>query len=338
MSNEQYKQDKRSLILVAGAGGAIGGALVRQLFDRGFTQIRAVDIKPLSDWYQLITDVESLSLDLSESRHCMAACEGASHVYNFACDMGGMGFIEHFRIECMRSVLINTHLLEAAYQCGVKRYFYSSSACVYNTDLQVDSQVTGLKESDAYPARAERGYGWEKLYSEMLCQEYWHERGLKTFIARLHNVYGPNGTWDGGREKAPAAICRKVIDAKQRNTGEIEIWGDGKQTRSFQYIDDCLLGIDKIMHCDQLVAKPINLGSSELVSIDQLVDVAEEIAGVQLKRKYILDAPTGVSGRNSDNEMIERYFDWQPNTPLKHGLAKTYGWIEQQYLHRKASS
>src|SRR5512139_615587 len=263
---------KDELIVITGAGGFIGGALTRYFHDLGYTRIRAVDKKPLSQWYQRVPGVESLNLDVSEWENAVRACEGATEVYNLAADIGGMGFIERFRIECMRSVLIGMHMTEAAYRAGVRRFFYSSSACAYNTLLQKDPNVRALKESDAYPAMAERGYGWEKLFSEMFCQEYWAERGLKTFIARFHNVYGPHGTWFGGREKAPAALCRKVIEARDSGKLEIEIWGDGSQTRSFMYIDDCVLGIDLIMHCDDLIATPINLGSSELVSINTLAD------------------------------------------------------------------
>jgi len=255
---------------------------------------------------------------------------------NLAADMGGMGFIERFRIECLRSILINTHMIEAAYQAGAQRYFFSSSACAYNTDLQKDPNVRALKESDAYPAMAERGYGWEKLMSEMFCEEYWHERGMHTAIARFHNVYGPNGTWDGGREKAPAAICRKVIEAKESGAGVLEIWGSGEQTRSFMYIDDCTVGIDLIMHSRDLVATPINLGSSELVSINLLADLAEEIGGIKLERRHKLDAPLGVAGRNSDNSMIKQILDWEPDTSLRDGLTETYVWIEQQFQDRKA--
>jgi nucleoside-diphosphate-sugar epimerase len=226
-------------------------------------------------------------------------------------------------------------MIEAAYRAGVKRYFYSSSACAYNTLLQKDPKCRALKETDAYPAMAERGYGWEKLISEMFCQEYWAERGMKTAIARFHNVYGPMGTWDGGREKAPAAICRKVIDAIDRKTGTIEIWGDGTQSRSFMYIDDCTKGIDMIMHADNLIATPINLGSNELISVNDLVSIAEKIGGVKLKRKYILSAPKGVGGRNSDNTFIRKMLGWEPKTPFKVGLAKTYKWIEEQYQMRK---
>jgi nucleoside-diphosphate-sugar epimerase len=239
-------------------------------------------------------------------------------------------------VQCLRSILINTHMIEAAYRAGVQRYFFSSSACAYNITLQQDPDVRALKETDAYPAMAERGYGWEKLMSEIFCQEYWAERGLETYIARFHNVYGPNGTWFGGREKAPAALSRKVIEAKDSGKHEIEIWGDGHQTRSFMYIDDCTLGIDQIMHCDELIATPINLGTSELVSINQLVSLIEDIGGVKLERQYVLDAPRGVAGRNSDNTMIQSILHWEPSTPLRAGLAKTYAWIEQQYADRKA--
>lgn len=328
--------NKSDQIVIAGAGGFIAGALTRYFHELGYSNIRAIDKKPLPEWYQRIPDVECLSMDLSEKANAIRAVEGAVEVYNLAADMGGMGFIERYRIECLRSILINTHLIEAAYRAGVKRYFFSSSACAYNTLLQQDPNVRALKESDAYPAMAERGYGWEKLLSEMFCQEYSAERGLKTFIARFHNVYGPHGTWFGGREKAPAALCRKVIEASDTSSGEIEIWGDGTQTRSYMFIDDCVLGIDQIMHCEDLIATPINLGSSELVSVDELVSAIEVIAGVKLHRKYILDAPRGVAGRNSDNTFIKKVLGWEPNTPLKDGLAKTYAWIEGQYYDLKA--
>ncbi|MCX6029835.1 MAG: NAD-dependent epimerase/dehydratase family protein [Chloroflexi bacterium] len=324
------------LIVIGGAGGFIGGSLARYFHDQGFTRIRAIDKKPLPEWYQRVPGVESLCMDLSEYDNCVRACEGATEVYNLAADMGGMGFIERFRVECLRSVLINTHMIEAAYRAGARRFFFSSSACAYNITLQQDPNVRALKESDAYPAMAERGYGWEKLVSEIFCQEYWAERGLETHIARFHNVYGPNGTWDGGREKAPAAICRKVITAKDTGSHEIQIWGDGTQTRSFMYIDDCVVGIDMIMHCKELIATPINLGSSELIGVNQLVSLAEEIGGVKLTRKYQLDAPRGVAGRNSDNTFIKSVLGWEPSTPFRDGLTKTYAWIEQQYMTRKA--
>ncbi len=329
------KLNKNDLIVITGAGGFIAGALARHFHDKGFTRIRAVDKKPLPEWYQRVPGVECLTMDVGNEENCERACEGAVEVYNLAADMGGMGFIERFRVECLRSILINTHMIEAAYRAGARRYFFSSSACAYNTELQQNPEVLALKESDAYPAMAERGYGWEKLMSEMFCEEYWAERGMKTAIARFHNVYGPNGTWDGGREKAPAAICRKVIEALDTGSRKISIWGDGHQTRSFMYIDDCLKGIDMIMHSDELIATPINLGSSELVSINELVSKVEKIAGAKLDREYDLTAPRGVAGRNSDNTFIKKMLKWEPNTTLGAGLRETYKWIKQQYLARK---
>ena len=339
-SNSEVHIDRQlnsdDLIVIAGAGGFIAGALARHFHNLGFTRIRAIDRKPLPEWYQRVPGVESLSMDLSEKANAIRAVEGAAEVYNFAADMGGMGFIEHFRVECLRSILVNTHLIDAAWRAGAERYFFSSSACVYNTDLQKDPHVRALRESDAYPAMSERGYGWEKLISEMFCQEYWVERGLETHIARFHNIYGPHGTWFGGREKAPAAICRKVLEAQDSGDMRIEIWGDGTQTRSFCFIDDCVLGIDQIMHCDRLIATPINLGSSELISINDLVGMVEQIAGVKLERRYDPDAPKGVAGRNSDNTFIRSVLDWEPLTPLRTGMEKTYAWIAQQYADRKA--
>jgi len=327
--------DSNDRIVVCGAGGFIGGAYVRYLHRQGFRRIRAVDKKPLSRWYRRTPGVEELCLDLSGRGACERAAEGAVEVYDFAADMGGMGFIERFRIECMRSALINFHLIDAAWRAGARRYFYASSACVYNTELQKDPKVIALKESDAYPALAERGYGWEKLFSEMLCQEYTAERGLETYIARFHNVYGPWGTWDGGREKAPAAICRKVIEAKDTGRKTIDIWGDGSQTRSFMYIDDCTLGVDLITHCSDLVATPVNLGRSELISIDDLVALVERVGGIRLKRTYRLDAPRGVAGRNSDNAFIRKKLGWEPSIPMRRGIPLTYRWIEEQYKLRK---
>jgi GDP-D-mannose 3', 5'-epimerase len=328
--------DKDDLIVIGGAGGFIGGSLARRFHEQGFTRIRAVDKKPLPEWYQRTPGVECLCLDLSQEKNCKRACEGAAEVYNLAADMGGMGFIERFRIECLRSILINTHMIESAWRAGAKRYFFSSSACAYNVELQKSPDVRALKESDAYPAMAERGYGWEKLMSEMFCQEYWAERGFETHMARFHNVYGPWGTWDGGREKAPAAICRKVIEAKDTGQKDITIWGDGHQTRSFMYIDDCVEGIDMITHCDKLIATPINLGSDFLVSINELVTLAEGVGKIKLNRKYDLNAPKGVGGRNSDNTFIQQVLGWAPSTSLKDGLAKTYAWIEKQYKDRKS--
>ena len=328
--------NKDDLIVIGGAGGFIAGALAKYFHDQGFTRIRAIDKKPLPEWYQRTPGVECLCMDLQYEDNCKRACEDAAEVYNLAADMGGMGFIERFRIECLRSILINTHMVEAAYRAGAKRFFFSSSACAYNVELQKDPNSRALKETDAYPAMAERGYGWEKLMSEMFCQEYWAERGFETHIARFHNVYGPWGTWVGGREKAPAAICRKVIEAKDTGLHDIVIWGDGSQTRSFMYIDDCVKGIDMIMHCDELIATPINLGTSHLISISDLVSLAEKIGGVTLKREYDLDMPKGVAGRNSDNTFIKKVLGWEPDTPLEDGLKKTYNWIQQQYEDRKA--
>jgi nucleoside-diphosphate-sugar epimerase len=332
---KEHKLRNNDLIVITGAGGFIAGNLAKYFYERGFRRIRAVDKKPLGDWYLCVPGVENLCLDCSDEEACKHVCDGAVEVYNLAADMGGMGFIERFRVECLRSILINTHMIEAAYRAGVQRYFFSSSACVYNTLLQQDPNVRALKESDAYPAMAERGYGWEKLVSEMFCQEYWAERGLKTFIARFHNVYGPHGTWDGGREKAPAAICRKVVEAIDKGSSKIEIWGDGNQTRSFMYIGDCVKGIDMITHCEDLIATPVNLGSNELVSINELVSKVSRIAGVMLERTYDLNAPRGVAGRNSDNAFIQQTLNWEPNTTLDVGLQHTYEWIKDQYYNRK---
>ncbi|HEV2047544.1 MAG TPA: NAD-dependent epimerase/dehydratase family protein [Chthoniobacterales bacterium] len=314
-------------ILVCGAGGFIGGHLVADLLRQG-KKVRAVDLKPLPDWYQLFPEAENLQLDLQEKENCERAVAGCPVIYNLAADMGGMGFIENNKALCMLSILINTHLLMASKDAGVERFFYASSACVYAADKQTDPNVTALKEEDAYPAMPEDGYGWEKLFSERMCRHFREDFGLETRIARYHNVYGPNGTYDGGREKAPAAICRKVIAAKLSGKGEIEVWGDGKQTRSFMWIDDCVKGTQMILEGDYV--DPLNLGSSELVTINKLVDIVEEIAGVKLKRRYNLAAPKGVNGRNSDNALIKKIFNWEPSTRLRDGLEKTYQWIETQ--------
>ena len=328
---------KSDRIVVGGGGGFIGGHLVRSLIDRGFTAVRSVDIKPLDEWYQVLPEAENLVLDLSLRENCFRALDGARVVYNLAADMGGMGFIENNKALCMLSVLINTHLLVATRELGtVDRYFYASSACVYNADKQKDESVTGLKEEDAYPAMPEDGYGWEKLFSERMCRHYREDFGVLTRVARFHNVYGPHGTWDGGREKAPAAICRKVIEAKLSGVHEIEIWGNGHQTRSFMYIDDCLTGIELITSSD--IIEPINLGSDEQVSINQLVDIVESIAGVKLKRRYNLSAPKGVNGRNSDNTLIKQKLDWAPGIPLRTGLEKTYAWIYDQMVAKRGSA
>ena len=319
---------KDELIVVGGGGGFIGGHLIAELLRKGHSRIRSVDIKPLDDWYQVFPEVENLQLDLQGLDACREAMKDAAIVYNLAADMGGMGFIENNKALCMLSVLINTHMLMVAKEFGVERFFYASSACVYAADKQTDPNVTALKEADAYPAMPEDGYGWEKLFSERMCRHFREDFGITTRMARFHNVYGPHGTYDGGREKAPAAICRKVIEAKTSGNHEIEIWGDGHQTRSFMYIDDCLYGIQAIMNSD--ILEPINLGSAEKVSINQLVDVVENIAGIKLERKYKLDAPKGVNGRNSDNAIIQELLGWEPDTPLVDGMAKTYAWIYDQ--------
>ena len=321
--------DKTAKVLVTGAGGFIGGHLVAKLRELGHTNIRAVDIKPMPFWYQTFADVDNRVLDLNKRDACFDSVEGVHTVYNLAANMGGMGFIEKNKALCMLSVLINTHLLEAAKHHKLPgRFFYASSACVYNGTKQTDPNVTALKEADAYPALAEDGYGWEKLFSERMCRHFMEDYGLTCRVARFHNVYGPDGTYAGGREKAPAAMIRKVIEAKTSGKHEIEIWGDGEQTRSFMYITDCVKGVLDITASD--ITYPINLGSSELVSINQLASIAERLAGITLKRNYKLDAPLGVRGRNSDNTLIEKELGWEPRVKLSDGMAKTYAWIEAE--------
>ena len=314
-------------ILVTGAGGFIGGHLVKSMLEQGH-KVRAVDKKPQWQWYQRFPAAENLTLNLEDKDACVQAVNGTDWIYNLAADMGGMGFIELNKGLCMLSVLINTHMLMAARHCGATRLFYSSSACVYAGYKQKETDNPGLKEEDAYPADPEDGYGWEKLFSERMCRHFMEDFGLQTRVARYHNVYGPHGTFDGGREKAPAAICRKVIAAKLGGAKEIEIWGDGLQTRSFQYIDDCLHGTQSIMESG--IIEPINLGSAEMVSINQLVDLVEDIAGIKLKRSYKLDAPKGVRGRSSDNTLIKKKLGWEPSVTLRTGLEKTYAWILDQ--------
>jgi GDP-D-mannose 3',5'-epimerase len=316
--------------VVCGAGGFIGGHLVQSLLASGVEVIRAVDIKPLDEWYQVSKGVESLSLDLKDKESCFKAAEGTNVVFQLAADMGGMGFIENNKALCMLSVLTNTHMLMAAREKGVERFFYSSSACVYNGEKQTNPDVVALKEEDAYPALPEDGYGWEKLFSERMCRHFEEDYGLQCRVARYHNVYGPLGTWTGGREKAPAAVCRKIIEAKTSGKHEMEIWGDGKQTRSFMYIDDCTRGTQMITESD--IHEPLNLGSDELVTINQLVDIVEDIAGIKVKRNYNLGAPKGVNGRNSDNTLIQEKLGWAPSIKLREGLAKTYAWIENEML------
>jgi nucleoside-diphosphate-sugar epimerase len=321
----------RKLIVITGGGGFIGGHLAKHFLDKGFA-VRSVDIKPTSAWYQVHRDAENIVADIKLIDKAREAVKGAYEVYNLAADMGGMGFIETHKAQCMLSVLISTHVLMAAQEAGVEHFFYSSSACVYNADKQRHENVVPLKEADAYPAMAEDGYGWEKLFTERMCKHFTDDYGMYTRVARFHNVYGPEGTWDGGREKAPAAICRKVIEAKLTGNHNIEIWGDGHQTRSFMYIDDCVKGINMIMHND--VLEPINLGSDELVTINGLVDMVQDIAGIKLDRQHNLNAPKGVNGRNSDNTLIKEYLNWAPSIRLRDGMERTYKWIYDQYTAR----
>jgi len=321
-------------IVVAGAGGFIGGHLVKELVKQG-QKVRAVDLKPLNQWYQVSPDADNIVLDLRLRDNCYQAVNGYHEVFNLAADMGGMGFIENNKAACMISVLINTHLLLASKDCGIERFFYASSACVYNGDKQTDTDNPGLKEADAYPALAEDGYGWEKLFSERMCRHFREDFELTTRVARFHNVYGPYGTFDGGREKAPAAVCRKVIEAGITGNKEIVIWGDGLQTRSFMYIDDCIKGIQDIMYSN--IEEPLNLGSSEMVSINELVSIVEDIAGYKLKRIYDLKAPKGVRGRNSENTLIKKYLGWEPSIHLRNGMKKTYDWINEQVVSETRS-
>ena len=321
-------QDK--LIVVAGGGGFIGGHLVAELIRSGYKKVRAIDIKPLDDWYQVNGSVENVVADLKDKENCRRACSSAAEIYNLAADMGGMGFIENNKALCMISVLINTHLLQAAVEANAERFFYASSACVYNATKQTREDVIPLREEDAYPAMPEDGYGWEKLFSERMCHHFREDFGLETRVARFHNVYGPHGTWRGGREKAPAAICRKLLHAQATGEHEIEIWGDGRQTRSFMYIDDCITGIERIMRSDILT--PLNLGSNELVTINGLVDIVEKIVGIKIKRNYKLNAPKGVNGRNSDNTLIRKLLGWEPSIRLSNGMRKTCAWIHDEYI------
>jgi nucleoside-diphosphate-sugar epimerase len=319
-------------LVVAGAGGFIGGHLVAELLRRGERRVRAVDRKPLDEWHQVHDGVENVVADLSRLDACQRVCAGASRVYQLAADMGGMGFIETHKAACMLSVLTSTHMLVAARDQGVERFFYASSACVYAADKQDDPRVTALREADAYPAMPEDGYGWEKLFSERMCRHFREDFGLQTRVARYHNVYGPLGTWEGGREKAPAAICRKVVEALVSGDHSIQIWGNGEQTRSFLYIDDCIEGTLRIADGDE--ASPLNLGSSELVTINQLVGLVEQIAGVELTRYYEPDAPIGVAGRNSDNTCLRAATGWEPSVSLREGMEKTWKWVHDAYLRR----
>ena len=325
--------NKNELMVVTGADGFIAGSLVADLRRQGYTRIRAVGHKPLDQWAQLFPDVENLHLDLKLRENCETAARGAAKIFNLAADMGGIGFIEKNKTACMLSVLINTHMLLAAQKFNVQSYFYSSSACVYNAGKQTDPNCPGLKEEDAYPAMAEDGYGWEKLFSERMCRHFREDFGLRTRVARYHNVYGPHGPWFGGRERAPAAICRKVIEAKLNGHSEITIWGDGNQTRSFMHIDDCVKGTQLIMDSD--ILESVNLGTTEMVTINQLIDLVESFAGTKFKRVYDPTASKGVNGRNSDNTLIKKMLNWEPTIPLRQGLETTYRWIYEQYVARE---
>jgi len=329
MSDNQAS-DTDSLIVITGAGGFIGGHLVADLWRAGYRRVRAVDIKPVDEWFQVLPEADNRRLDLRARDACVEATRGARDIYNLACDMGGMGFIETHKAECMLSVLINTQMLMAARDAGAERYFFSSSACVYAAHKQTRPDVAPLREEDAYPAMPEDGYGWEKLFSERMCRHFREDFGLDTHIARYHNVYGPHGSYDGGREKAPAAICRKVISAILTGSDTIEIWGDGEQTRSFMFIDDCLFGTQALMASG--CHDPINIGSDELVTINRLVDMVEEIAGVRLKRQYNPNAPKGVRGRSSDNTLIRKTLGWGPPTRLRDGMEATYRWIHDRMV------
>ena len=316
-----------SKYLVCGAGGFIGGHLVRSLLDDGH-EVVCADVKPLELWFQLHDECKNFSLDLKETENCEKVINGAEYVYNMACNMGGMGFIENNKADCMLSVLINTNLLRSCIKHQVKKYFFSSSACVYNASKQSSTFVEGLKEDDAYPAMPEDGYGWEKLFSERMCRHFYEDFGLETRVARYHNVYGPMGTYDGGREKAPAALCRKIVNAKIKNINKIDVWGDGEQTRSFMYISDCIEGTKKLFNSD--CRKVLNIGSEEQVSINQMIEIIESISNFKVEKNYQLDKPKGVRGRNSNNDLIRSSIDWDAKVSLKQGLQETYSWIDGQ--------
>jgi GDP-D-mannose 3',5'-epimerase len=318
----------KKTVLVAGGGGFIGGHLAARLLAEGFA-VRVVDRKPPEQWFQRFDAAENVVADLSFREACQAACDGVAHVYNLASDMGGMGFLESNKALCMLSVLGDTHLLQAALDRGCERLFYASSASVYHSTETQAADVQAFKESDAYPADPLDGYGWEKLFTERMCRHFREDFGLATRVARFHNIYGPYGSWDDGREKAPAAMIRKAIHARATGDPRIEIWGDGTQTRSFTYVDDCVTGIRKLMESD--VVEPTNVGSSELVTINGLVDIVEEIAGIRLERRYNLSAPRGINGRNSDNTLIQERLGWEPRIPLREGMRTTFDWILAQY-------
>ena len=318
--------------LIAGAGGFIGGHLMKRLQLDGH-EIICADIKPTSSWFQISDKNKNLSLDLKDFNNCLQVCDGVDYIFNLACNMGGMGFIENNKAECMLSVLINTNLLRAGLQNKISKYYFSSSACVYNASKQNDTFIEGLKEEDAYPAMPEDGYGWEKLFSERMCRHFYEDFGLDVRIARYHNIYGPEGTYDGGREKAPAALCRKIINAKIQNEKNIEVWGDGKQTRSFLYIDDCIEATMSVFDSD--FTDVFNIGSEEQVSINQMIDKIEEIADYKVERKYDISKPKGVRGRSSDNSLINSKINWSPKFSLNDGLEKTYKWIYSSIINQK---
>ena len=321
-----------SKYLIVGAGGFIGGHLVKRLINEG-NQVRAVDVKPFDLWFQKFDKAENFSLNMQEFENCLKMTKGYEYVLNLACNMGGIGFIENNKTDCMLSVLINTNLLRACKKNDVQRYFFSSSACAYNKDLQTDPNIDGLKEEDAYPAMPEDGYGWEKLFSERMCRHFKEDYGLETRVARFHNIYGPLGTFDGGREKAPAAMCRKIIEAKLKKINKIDVWGDGKQTRSFLYIEDCIDAVLKLFNSN--FSDPINIGSDEKVSINQLIEIVEDIAKIKLEKNYQLEKPQGVKGRSSNNDLIKKVLKWDYKFSLKSGIEQTYNWIENIYLNQK---
>ena len=318
--------------LIVGAGGFIGGHLSKRLLEENNIVLGA-DIKPLDLWFQKHEKSKNFSLNMQEYDNCLKMTKDVDYVINLACNMGGIGFIENNKADCMLSVLINTNLLRACKENKVKKYFFSSSACAYNKDLQQDPNIDGLREEDAYPAMPEDGYGWEKLFSERMCRHFTEDYGLETRVARFHNIYGPLGTFDGGREKAPAAICRKIIEAKIKKNKNIEIWGDGTQTRSFLYIDDCVDAVLKLFHSD--FSNPINIGSDEKVSINELIGIVEDISGIKIDKDYQLDKPQGVKGRSSNNDLIKKTLNWNYKFSLKEGMKKTYNWIDDIYINKK---
>ena len=326
----------KKTVLICGAGGFIGGHLVASLFKENKYNIVCADIKPFKYWFQFFKKAKNFSLDLKEFENCIKVTKSVDYIYNLACNMGGMGFIENNKAECMLSVLINTNLLRASIRNKIKKFLFSSSACVYNESLQQKNFIKGLKENDAYPAQPEDGYGWEKIFSERMCRHFYEDFGLETRVARYHNVYGPLGTFDGGREKAPAALCRKLAEAKILKKKKIDVWGDGKQTRSFMFIDDCIEGTKKLFKskCRDV----LNIGSEEQVSINQMIKIIERIANYSVDKNYLINMPKGVRGRSSNNDLVRKRIKWDCRTPLKIGLEKTYKWIESQIIENKSSS